>query len=146
MIQRLIDFLNASPVNFLAVETLRKELEKAGFQKKDPAKPLGELNPGDQFYVTKCGCRYSRGGPHNRCCGCLRCHELRENLFRSPRGRLASSWAGSRTLLRTQAGSLRLLASPSSVLPAFSGSCWLPALGLCHILPHPPGKECPGRG
>ena len=28
MIQRLIDFLNVSPVNFLAIKTLKEELEK----------------------------------------------------------------------------------------------------------------------
>ena len=53
MIQRLIDFVNASPVNFLSVKTLKEELEKAGFQNLDPSEPLDGLKPGSQFYVTK---------------------------------------------------------------------------------------------
>ena len=53
MIQRLIDFLNASPVNFLAIKTLKEELEKAGFQNLDPSESLDGLKPGSQFYVTK---------------------------------------------------------------------------------------------
>ena len=53
MIQRLIDFLNASPVNFLAVKTLKEELEKADFQNLDPSESLDGLKPGSQFYVTK---------------------------------------------------------------------------------------------
>ena len=53
MIQRLIDFLNASPVNFLAIKTLKEELEKADFQNLDPSESLDGLKPGSQFYVTK---------------------------------------------------------------------------------------------
>lgn len=53
MIQRLIDFLNASPVNFLAVQTLSQILETNGFQKLDAAQPMADLQPGDQVYVTK---------------------------------------------------------------------------------------------
>lgn len=53
MINRLIDFLNASPVNFLAVSTLSRELEQAGFQKWDATTPLAPTQAGSQFYVTK---------------------------------------------------------------------------------------------
>ncbi len=53
MIQNLIDFLNASPVNFLAVETLKERLEHAGFQEKKAQDKIGELKFGDQFFYTK---------------------------------------------------------------------------------------------
>ncbi|MCF0159619.1 MAG: M18 family aminopeptidase, partial [Bacteroidaceae bacterium] len=53
MIQRLIDFLNASPVNFLAVQTLAHLLESNGFQKIDATQTMADLQPGDQVYVTK---------------------------------------------------------------------------------------------
>jgi len=49
----LLDFLNASPVNFLAVATLEEQLQSAGFQKIDPTLPIPALKPGDQIYVTK---------------------------------------------------------------------------------------------
>lgn len=55
MINRLIEFLNASPVNFLAVETLKKELNAAGFMEIDAAERIGNLNAGDQVYFTKNG-------------------------------------------------------------------------------------------
>lgn len=55
MIRRLIEFLNASPVNFLAVETLKKELDAAGFREIDAAERIGTLNAGDQVYFTKNG-------------------------------------------------------------------------------------------
>lgn len=49
----LIDFLNASPVNFLAVATLEEQLQAAGFTKIDATQPMPILKPGDQIYVTK---------------------------------------------------------------------------------------------
>ena len=49
----LIDFLNASPVNYLAVATLEEQLQAAGFCKLDPTQPMPALKPGDQLYVTK---------------------------------------------------------------------------------------------
>ena len=49
----LIDFLNASPVNYLAVATLEEQLQAAGFRKLDPTQPVPTLKPGDQLYVTK---------------------------------------------------------------------------------------------
>ncbi len=53
MIKRLLDFLDASPVNFLAVETLKRELDAAGFRGIDAAQGIGALKPGDQIYFTK---------------------------------------------------------------------------------------------
>ena len=53
MIKRLLDFLNASPVNFLAVRNLVEELEKAGYRRVNPCEPLGKVAAGDKFFVTK---------------------------------------------------------------------------------------------
>lgn len=53
MLNRLLSFLDASPVNFLAVEQLRQQLEAAGFQRIDPTRPLPHLEAGAQVYVTK---------------------------------------------------------------------------------------------
>ena len=53
MIQRLLSFLDASPVNFLAVKNIADELERHGFRRINPKKPLGKLVAGDRFYVTK---------------------------------------------------------------------------------------------
>ncbi len=53
--ESLIDFLNASPVNFLAVKTIAEQLEKQGYQHLDPAEPLGTIEIGQKFYVTKNG-------------------------------------------------------------------------------------------
>jgi len=53
MIKRLIDFLNASPVNYLAISNLCNELEKNGFRHIDPRKPIGKVKAGDKLYVTK---------------------------------------------------------------------------------------------
>lgn len=53
MLNRLLSFLDASPVNFLAVEQLRLNLEAAGFQRVDPTKPLPRFEAGSKLYVTK---------------------------------------------------------------------------------------------
>jgi aspartyl aminopeptidase len=53
MVQRLLSFLDASPVNFLAARNIASELEKAGYRRIDPREPLGEVQTGDKFYVTK---------------------------------------------------------------------------------------------
>ena len=53
MINRLLDFLNASPVNFLAVKNVMAHLEQAGFRRLDPCKPMGQIKAGDKLYVTK---------------------------------------------------------------------------------------------
>lgn len=53
MIQDLLSFLDSSPVNFLAADTLRKKLLKAGFQEFDAKNPIDKVKPGTQFFVTK---------------------------------------------------------------------------------------------
>ena len=53
MLQRLFDFLSASPVNFLATAAVCRRLDEAGYRRLDAAAPLGVLLPGDKVYVTK---------------------------------------------------------------------------------------------
>ena len=53
MINRLLKFLDASPVNFLAARNIACELEQNGYRRLDPQQPLGELKTGDKVYVTK---------------------------------------------------------------------------------------------
>lgn len=53
MIKRLLSFLDASPVNFLAVKNIADTLAANGFRRIDPAMPLGEVKSGDRFFVTK---------------------------------------------------------------------------------------------
>ena len=53
MIQRLLSFLDASPVNFLAVKNISDMLVADGFRRVDPCQPLGELKAGDKIFVTK---------------------------------------------------------------------------------------------
>lgn len=53
MINRLLKFLDASPVNFLAARNIAYELEQNGYRRLDPQQPLGELKAGDKVYVTK---------------------------------------------------------------------------------------------
>ena len=53
MVQRLLHFLDASPVNFLAAKNISSELEQAGYRRFDPREALGEVKAGDKFYVTK---------------------------------------------------------------------------------------------
>lgn len=52
-VKRLLDFLDASPVNFLAAKNIAGELEKAGYKKMDPREPIGNVKAGDKLYVTK---------------------------------------------------------------------------------------------
>ena len=52
-VKRLLDFLDASPVNFLAAQNIAIELEKAGYRKLDPREPIGNVKAGDKLYVTK---------------------------------------------------------------------------------------------
>ena len=52
-VKRLLDFLDASPVNFLAAKNIAGELEKAGYRKLDPREPIGNVKAGDKLYVTK---------------------------------------------------------------------------------------------
>ena len=52
-INSLLQFLDSSPVNFLAVETISKQLQEAGFEHLDACDKLGEMKPGQQFFLTK---------------------------------------------------------------------------------------------
>lgn len=49
----LIEFLNASPVNYLAVATLEEQLQAAGFRHIDARDPMPTVKAGDCFYFTK---------------------------------------------------------------------------------------------
>ena len=53
MMKRLLSFLDASPVNFWAVKNIADELEKNGFRRINPQEPLGKVEAGDKFFVTK---------------------------------------------------------------------------------------------
>ncbi len=48
----LIDFMNNSPVNFLAVATIRKQLEEAGFTRLNPSMHWN-LEENGKYYITK---------------------------------------------------------------------------------------------
>lgn len=53
MIKRLLSFLDASPVNFLAVKNLTDELQQHGYRHIDTTEVLGTVKAGDKFFVTK---------------------------------------------------------------------------------------------
>ena len=53
MIESLLSFLDASPVSFLAVRNIANELEKNGFRRVNAQEPLGKVEAGDRFFVTK---------------------------------------------------------------------------------------------
>lgn len=53
MIKRLLLFLDASPVNFLAVKNLTDELQQHGYRRIDTTEALGTVKAGDKFFVTK---------------------------------------------------------------------------------------------
>lgn len=53
MIQRLIDFLKASPVNFLAVKTVSERLDAAGYRQVNAEDSLADVKAGDKIYVKK---------------------------------------------------------------------------------------------
>lgn len=53
MIKRLLSFLDASPVNFLAVKNLIEELQQHGYHRIDATEALGTVKAGDKFFVTK---------------------------------------------------------------------------------------------
>ena len=52
-IDSLLQFLDNSPVNFLAVETISKQLRDAGFEHLNACDKLGEMKSGRQFFLTK---------------------------------------------------------------------------------------------
>lgn len=49
----LLEFLDKSPVNFLAVDAVINALQNAGFQCIDPTRPLPSIKAGGQYFVTK---------------------------------------------------------------------------------------------
>ena len=51
-IDDLMSFMDASPVNFLAVETIRRRLENADFERLDQSEAW-HIEPGGKYYVTK---------------------------------------------------------------------------------------------
>lgn len=51
----LIDFMNASPVNFWAVETIRRRLTETGYKEWKAGEPCPEVKGGDKVFVTKNG-------------------------------------------------------------------------------------------
>lgn len=53
MIKRLLSFLDASPVNFLAVKNLTEELQQHGYHRINTTEALGTVKAGDKFFVTK---------------------------------------------------------------------------------------------
>ena len=53
MIDRLLSFLDKSPVNFLAVKNIAAQLTANGYRQVDPALPLGPIVAGDRLFVTK---------------------------------------------------------------------------------------------
>lgn len=53
MIKRLLSFLDASPVNFLAVKNLTEELQQHGYRRIDTTEALCTVKAGDKFFVTK---------------------------------------------------------------------------------------------
>lgn len=55
MIDRLIDFLNASPVNFLAIDTTARILAENGYSKIDAEDAMPELTAGSKVFFTKNG-------------------------------------------------------------------------------------------
>ncbi|MDE5561525.1 MAG: M18 family aminopeptidase [Bacteroidaceae bacterium] len=52
---RLEDFMNASPVNFLAVETIKKRFEEQGYREWNAGEPCPAVKSGDKLFVTKNG-------------------------------------------------------------------------------------------
>lgn len=50
--RNLMEFLNESPVNFLAVKTVRRHLDAAGFTMLDPT-ARWQLQPGGKYYLVK---------------------------------------------------------------------------------------------
>ena len=51
----LIEFMNASPVNFWAVETIKKRLTEAGYKEWNAGEKCPEIKSGDKVFATKNG-------------------------------------------------------------------------------------------
>lgn len=52
-IKDLLQFLDNSPVNFLATEAICQQLSGAGFERLCACEKLGDMTPGRQFFLTK---------------------------------------------------------------------------------------------
>ena len=50
---KLLDFLNNSPVNFLAVHNVCRQLDASGYIRLDASHPVKSLSEGAKFYFTK---------------------------------------------------------------------------------------------
>ena len=50
---QLFQFLNASPVNFLAVKTTAEMLEAKGYRRLDASQPIKAIEAGTKCYFTK---------------------------------------------------------------------------------------------
>ena len=50
---KLEDFLDKSPVNFLAVKTIKEVLIASGYREIKASDPLGVVKAGDKLFVTK---------------------------------------------------------------------------------------------
>ena len=50
--EELMDFLNSSPVNFYAIDTLKRMLDDADFTHLDPSDEW-IIKPGGKYYITK---------------------------------------------------------------------------------------------
>lgn len=50
--RNLLEFINSSPVNFLAVKNVADKLDEAGFRRLDPTERW-EISKGGKYYVTK---------------------------------------------------------------------------------------------
>lgn len=53
MINNLLSFLNSSPVNFLAVQSVIDRLLSAGYTQYDASTPMSQWQPGAKFFTTK---------------------------------------------------------------------------------------------
>ncbi len=53
MTNKLISFLNASPVNFLAVAEIKRQLTAAGYTEINATQPMPEVKAGDKLFATK---------------------------------------------------------------------------------------------
>lgn len=51
----LIEFMNASPVNFWAVETIKRRLTEAGYKEWNAGEKCPEIKSGDKVFATKNG-------------------------------------------------------------------------------------------
>ncbi len=52
---KLTDFMNSSPVNFWAVETIKRQLIEAGYKEWKATEPCPAVKGGDKLFVTKNG-------------------------------------------------------------------------------------------